>query len=75
MNIEDFIAQNKNKIEIIGGEEENMIPIEETIHYELENVICFEDKEKFTGKLILTNLYDFLFQLNSCLRYFQQLIF
>lgn len=60
MNIEDFIAQHKDKIEIIGGEE-NEIEIEETTHYELDNVVCFEDKEKFSGKLILTNLYCSLF--------------
>jgi hypothetical protein len=53
LSIEDFIANNKDKIQLI---DENAIEIEEVIHYELENVICFEDKEKFTGKLILTNL-------------------
>jgi hypothetical protein len=54
MNLEDFITNNKGQIEFIGSE--NVIEIEEAIHYELENVICFEDKEKFSGKLILTNL-------------------
>jgi hypothetical protein len=52
LSIEDFIANNKDKIQL----NENAIEIEEVTHYELENVICFEDKEKYTGKLILTNL-------------------
>jgi hypothetical protein len=43
----------------IGDSDRNEIEIIEKPHYELENVVCFENDTKTPGKLVLSNLYVF----------------